>query len=159
MSIPLAFEKHSFFERSARADRGGFKFASASPSTRVRCDGMPGFWNFSWGPGLLAERILERCPNLSSYTLLDSSPYMLAASRERLARFPLAHFVSASFKSEDWVESVAGPFDCIVSMQAVHELRHQRHAPQLYRQVHRVTAPLGQLLICDHLPLDDTARA
>jgi hypothetical protein len=74
-------------------------------------------------------------------------------------RFAAARFVAASFKSGDWVQSVAGPFDGIVSMQAVHELRHKRHAPQLYRQVHEVTAPLGRLLICDHLPLDDTPRS
>jgi len=111
------------------------------------------------GPGLLAECILERCSNVSGYTLLDFSPHMLAASRERLARFPIAHFVLASFRSHDWVESVPGPFDCVVSMQAIHELRHKRHAPRLYRQVHQVTAPRGQLLICDHVPLDETPRS
>ena len=111
------------------------------------------------GPGFLAECILDRCPNVSSYTLLDFSPHMLAASRERLSRFPVVSFVSASFKSENWVESVSGPFDCIVSMQAVHELRHKRHARALYQQVHQVTAPRGQVLICDHLPLDDTPRS
>jgi SAM-dependent methyltransferase len=111
------------------------------------------------GPGLLAECILERCPNVSAYTLLDFSPYMLAASRERLARFPVAHFVLASFKSEHWVDSVDCPFDGIVSMQAVHELRHKRHAPRLYLQAYQVTAQNGRLLICDHLPLDDTPRS
>jgi len=44
-------------------------------------------------------------------------------------------------------------------MQAVHELRHKRHAPPLYRQVYHVTAPLGHVLICDHLPLDDAPRS
>ena len=111
------------------------------------------------GPGLLAECILERCSNVSSYTLLDFSPHMLAASRVRLARFPFAHFVSADFKSENWIESAIGPFDAIVSMQAVHELRHKRHARTLYQQIHQVAAPLGQLLVCDHLPIDSTPRS
>ena len=111
------------------------------------------------GPGFLAECILDRCPNVSSYTLLDFSPHMLAASRKQLNRFTVAHFVSASFKSENWVESVAGPFDCVVSMQAVHELRHKRHAPRLYRQVHQVGATPGHVLICDGLPPDDTPRS
>src|SRR6185436_12546160 len=48
------------------------------------------------GPGFLAECVLERCPNVSSYTLLDFSPYMLSASRERLSRFAAARFVPAS---------------------------------------------------------------
>jgi SAM-dependent methyltransferase len=111
------------------------------------------------GPGLLAECILERCPNVSAYTLLDFSPHMLGVSRERLARFPAAKFVLASFKSENWVERVEAPFDCVVSMQAVHELRHKRHAARLYRQADEVTAQGGRLLICDHVPLDDTAQS
>src|SRR5262245_40582186 len=44
------------------------------------------------GPGFLAECVLERCPNVSSYTLLDFSPHMLSASRERLSRFAAARF-------------------------------------------------------------------
>jgi ubiquinone/menaquinone biosynthesis C-methylase UbiE len=111
------------------------------------------------GPGFLAERVLERCPQLGCYMLLDFSEPMLALSRERLARFPAAAFVPASFKSAEWVESVEGPFDCVVSMQAVHELRHKRHAVRLYEQVHRILVANGRVLICDHLPFDDTPKS
>jgi len=111
------------------------------------------------GPGLLAECILDRCPNVSSYTLLDFSPHMLSASRERLSRFAAARFVLASFKSEHWVEAVHGPFDCVVSQQAVHELRHKRHALPLYRQVHQVVTTPGLVLICDGVPPDDRPRS
>src|SRR5689334_20860225 len=45
------------------------------------------------GPGLLAERVLETCPNVIAYTVLDFSAPMIAACRERLARFPAASFV------------------------------------------------------------------
>src|SRR5215470_10829197 len=48
------------------------------------------------GPGFLAHRVLQRCPNLGGYTLLDFSGPMLALSRERLAMFPAASFVLAS---------------------------------------------------------------
>ena len=92
------------------------------------------------GPGLLAHRVLQRCPHLETYTLLDFSEPMLALSRERLAAFPAASFVLESFKSEDWTRRVGGRFDCVVSMQAVHELRHKRHAPRLYEQVYQVLA-------------------
>ena len=111
------------------------------------------------GPGFLAERVLERCPQLGSYMLLDFSEPMLALSRERLARFRAASFVSASFKSAEWIESAASPFDCVVSMQAVHELRHKRHAQRLYAQVHQVLVADGRVLICDHLPFDDTPKS
>ena len=37
------------------------------------------------GPGYLAESVLESCPHLGSYTLLDFSDHMLKLSRARLA--------------------------------------------------------------------------
>jgi hypothetical protein len=44
-------------------------------------------------------------------------------------------------------------------MQAVHELRHKRHAPRLYEQVHQVLAVPGLVLVCDHTPFDDSPRS
>jgi cyclopropane fatty-acyl-phospholipid synthase-like methyltransferase len=111
------------------------------------------------GPGLLAHRVLERCPNLEIYTLMDFSAPMLALSRERLSAFSAASFVLASFKSADWTRRVEGEFDCVVSMQAVHELRHKQHAPALYEQVHQVLAVPGLVLICDHTPFDESPKS
>ena len=90
---------------------------------------------------------------------MDFSEPMLALSREHLAAYPAASFLLASFKSEGWTDRVGGPFDCVVSMQAVHELRHKRHAPRLYKQVYDVLAVLGQFLVCDHTPFDDSSRS
>jgi len=111
------------------------------------------------GPGLLAHRVLEKCPNLETYTLVDFSAHMLALSRQRLAAFPAASFVLASFKSEEWSRRVGGRFDCVVSMQAVHELRHKRHVPRLYEQIHNVLSVPGLVLVCDHTPFDDSPRS
>ena len=83
------------------------RVARVAPGTRVIELGS--------GPGFLAERVLQRCPHLASYTLLDFSDHMMALSRERLALYPSASFVLASFKSEDWRRRVGGPFDCVVS--------------------------------------------
>ncbi len=54
------------------------------------------------------------------------------------------------------MQLAAGRFDCVVSMQAVHEVRHKRHVPELYRQVYQLIATPGLALICDHVPWDDT---
>jgi hypothetical protein len=94
-----------------------------------------------------------------AYTLMDFSEPMLALSRERLAACPAASFVLASFKSGDWTRRVGGRFDCVVSMQAVHELRHKRHARRLYEQIHQVLDVPGLVLICDHAPFDDSPRS
>jgi SAM-dependent methyltransferase len=108
------------------------------------------------GPGFLAHRVLDRCPSIESYTLLDFSEHMLGLSRECLVAFPAATFVLASFKSEDWIRHVGGPFDCVLAMQSVHELRHKRHAKRLYEQVYEVLSVRGIFAICDHLPFDDS---
>jgi SAM-dependent methyltransferase len=111
------------------------------------------------GPGFLAYRVLQRCPRLESYTLLDFSEPMLALSQERLAAFPAASFLHASFKSEDWTRRVVGRFECVLSMQAVHELRNKRHAARLYEQIYEVLAVPGLIMICDHTPFDDSAAS
>ncbi len=109
------------------------------------------------GPGLLAEHVLDRCPSVACYTLLDFSAAMLAQSRRRLDRHGArTHFVHADFKSESWPTEVARPVDLVLSMQAVHELRHKRHAPRLYAQVRSLLSPAAALVVCDHLP--DGAR-
>lgn len=111
------------------------------------------------GPGFLAERVLERCASLASYSLLDFSELMLARSRARVARFAAARFVLADFKRPDWIQQIGGPFDCVVSMQAIHELRHKRHVPELYRRLREGIEAPGLILICDHVPLDDSEKS
>lgn len=105
------------------------------------------------GPGFLAEQVLKHCPGVGLYTLLDFSAPMLAQSRARLERYAArTRFLQTDFKTPSWPTLVGGPFDFAVSLQAVHELRHKRHASQLYSQIPSVLGPAGELLVCDHLP-------
>ena len=41
-------------------------------------------------------------------------------------------------------------FDVVVTMQAVHELRHKSRASTLHQQVKNLLQPTGDYLICDH---------
>ncbi len=110
------------------------------------------------GPGLLAECILERCSNVSHYTLLDFSEPMLAMSRARLERFSSVRFIHADFKTPDWVCALQPPYSAVIAMQSVHELRHKRHTQRLYRDVHRLLMPGGRLMVCDGVPRDESLR-
>jgi SAM-dependent methyltransferase len=104
------------------------------------------------GPGMLAEQILRRCLSIGVYTLLDFSEPMLALSRQRLAEFASKlRFVRADFRDDDWMAKV-GRVDVVLSMQAVHEVRHKRHVPALYEKIRSLLQPGGLALICDHLP-------
>ena len=105
------------------------------------------------GPGFLAEHVLDRCSSVAEYTLLDFSEPMLAQSRLRLSRHAArTKFVRADFKSDSWLAAVERPFDFVLSLQAVHELRHKRHAPRLYEQIRSVVSSPAELVVCDHLP-------
>lgn len=101
------------------------------------------------GPGFLAEHLLRALPSVS-YVALDFSPAMHELAVRRLG--PLAsrvQFVERSFREPEWSHGL-GSFDCVVTNQAVHELRHKRHAVTLHRQVKAALAPGGCYLVCDH---------
>jgi SAM-dependent methyltransferase len=109
------------------------------------------------GPGLLAETILQVCP-LENYTVFDFSPPMLDMCRARLAKHPSVDFILGDFKLAGWTSALRAPFDVVVSMQAVHEIRHKRHVPGLYRDIQCVLRPGGILVVCDHAPSPDNRR-
>ena len=101
------------------------------------------------GPGFLAEQILARC-SVASYHLFDFSPIMIDLSRARLARYTdRSFFHQGSFTEEGWSSRLPAPFDAIVSLQAVHEVRDVSRIPQLYRELRNLLSENGILLIAD----------
>lgn len=111
------------------------------------------------GPGLLAEQVLRECPNIARYTLFDFSEPMLEMSRLRVGSFPSTTFLLGDFRSDTWTRPVSGPLEAVVSMQAVHEVRHKRHVPALYAQIHGLLTESGIFLIADRTPEDDSVRS
>lgn len=106
------------------------------------------------GPGFLATHLLAKLPDIA-YTALDFSSAMHELARTRLgAMADRVQFVERSFKDDGWVDGL-GVFDCVVTHQAVHELRHKRYAATLHKQVATVL-PAGALyLVCDHFAGSD----
>ena len=101
------------------------------------------------GPGFLAKHLLTELPD-TKYTALDFSSAMHALARARLGVLKdLVTFVEKSFKSGTWHKDLK-QFDCIVTHQAVHELRHKRYAIELHSQVAATLSPGGLYLVCDH---------
>ena len=101
------------------------------------------------GPGFLAEQVLSRC-DVASYHLFDFSPFMIELSRARLARFAdRCFFHQGSFTEEGWSAKLPAPFDAIVSLQAVHEVRDVTRIPQLYSEIRNILIEGGVLLVAD----------
>ncbi|HEY5925638.1 MAG TPA: class I SAM-dependent methyltransferase [Kofleriaceae bacterium] len=127
----------------------------AAIADRVHAAGARRVLELGSGPGLLAEAVLSTC-SVDEYVLFDFSPPMLDMSRTRVGAREAARFVLGDFKQPRWTEALHGPFDAVVTMQAVHEIRHKRHVPGLYRELRALVA--GVLLVSDHDPPDDSAR-
>lgn len=103
------------------------------------------------GPGFLAEHLLARC-DIESYDLLDFSPHMLELARERLAQFDgKVSFHQKSFLEDGWWKKLPAPFDVVVSMQAVHELRDTARIPPLYRDAGFILRSGGVILVADEI--------
>ena len=101
------------------------------------------------GPGYLAEAVLRAQPDVR-YTLLDFSSPMQELARARLGAGTTAFFVTADFRTADWSENV-GSFDAVLTVQAVHELRHKNRAVGLHKVVGRLLRSRGMYLVCDHV--------
>jgi SAM-dependent methyltransferase len=101
------------------------------------------------GAGQLAEPVLGGVPAIARYDLLDFATPMHALARERLAVFAArTRHLERDFKSEHWADGL-GPYDAVLTMQAVHEVRHKRHVAALYAQVLPLLKPGGLFLVCD----------
>lgn len=101
------------------------------------------------GPGFLAEHLLGNLPRLR-YTALDFSGAMHELAGARLGdAADRVRFIKRSFKDDDWTDGL-GLFDCVVTHQAVHELRHKRYATALHAQVSTVLPKGALYLVCDH---------
>jgi len=101
------------------------------------------------GPGFLAQHMLNTL-SAATYVALDFSPAMHEIAAERLGSLSArVQFLQRSFREPNWSHDL-GLFECVVTNQAVHELRHKQYAGRLHAQVKSLLAPGGFYLVCDH---------
>ena len=113
------------------------------------------FLDLGAGDGILSAVLLARYP-AAEPVLVDFSPPMLAAARERLA--PLATqptFLEADLATPAWRDAVAtyAPFDAIVSSFAIHHLEDERKRA-LYGELLDLLAPGGTFAHIEHVAAD-----
>ncbi len=101
------------------------------------------------GPGFLAEHLLRAHPDIT-YVAVDFSAAMHGLAVQRLGELTgRVRFIERSFRDAAWTHDL-GSFEFVVTHQAVHELRHKRHALTLHSQVKQLLVPQGGYLVCDH---------
>ena len=153
--VPSAIDLRQMDDAREWASRAGDRpgrdamLSRIAEETARRSGPSPRILELGSGPGFLAQRILERIKD-ADYTAVDFSPAMHALARARLKPFSdRVTFLERSFKSDGWTDGLQ-PFDIVVTNQAVHELRHKRHAVNLHRQVRGLLGPGGCYLVSDH---------
>lgn len=101
------------------------------------------------GPGFLAGYLIERIPELG-IDLLDFSSAMHELAENRLSgMLDRIQFIERDFKQAGWHKGLEG-YDCIITNQAIHKLRHKNHALRFHTQVRQLMDSRSQYLLCDH---------
>ncbi|MGE5185907.1 MAG: class I SAM-dependent methyltransferase, partial [Acidobacteriota bacterium] len=94
--------------------------------------------------------------DVHAYVALDFSPAMHELATEHLGELASRiTFVIRDFREPAWPDSL-GPFDAVVTLQAAHETRHERHLVPLLARARTRLAPGGVLLYADHYRTPDT---
>jgi SAM-dependent methyltransferase len=110
---------------------------------------LPRVLELGSGPGFLIEHVLKSGTK-TDYEALDFSEAMHNLARERLGWLADGiRFHLADFKKNNW-QAGLGRFDFVLTMQAVHELRHKEYAPGLFAAVRELLGEGGVFLYCDH---------
>jgi cyclopropane fatty-acyl-phospholipid synthase-like methyltransferase len=101
------------------------------------------------GPGFLAERILN-AGTVVAYAALDFSAAMHDLARARLgSRAQHVTWIERDFRAADWSSGLS-KVSAIVTLQAVHELRHKSRATRFHAEVRALLTHGGSYLMCDH---------
>lgn len=113
------------------------------------------FLDLGAGDGVLSAVLLARYP-AAEPVLVDFSPPMLAAAKERLASLAAQPtFLEADLATPAWRDAVAAyaPFDAIVSSFAIHHLEDERKRA-LYGELLDLLAPAGTFAHIEHVAAD-----
>ena len=126
----------------------------AAITEALRAAGARNVLELGSGPGFLARHLRDALPDMR-LTLLDFSPAMHDLARTRLgALADRVAFIQADFLDPAWSRAL-GRFDAVVTLQAVHELRHKARAVTLHAAVRGLLVERGVYLVCDHYAGDD----
>lgn len=108
------------------------------------------------GPGYLAERLLERMPDIT-YEGVDFSRPMLNLAATRLtAHAARVRFTRADLVNDDWTAKTSRPVGAIVSTWALHDLGSEANTGHVYQACCALLPPGGVFLNGDFVKPDGT---
>lgn len=103
------------------------------------------------GYGALAMAILDLRANATA-VCLDASDAMLALGREKNSqRINRMEFIQGSLATPDWLKSVHGTFDAVVSSRALHHFTEQQRRRYIFREAFGLIRPGGCFINADNV--------
>ena len=103
------------------------------------------------GYGALAAAILSDRPRATA-VCLDASEAMLELGKERNKHLmDRLSFIQASLESSDWLQSVEGEFDAVISSRALHHFTENQRRRYIFREAFNLVRPEGCFINADNV--------
>ena len=103
------------------------------------------------GYGALACALLNERPHASA-VCLDVSEAMLTLGRERNANLKdRVSFIQGSLETPDWLRSVEGSFDAVISARALHHFTENQRRRDIFKEVFSLLRPGGCFINADNV--------
>jgi tRNA (cmo5U34)-methyltransferase len=103
------------------------------------------------GYGALAVAVLNDRPNATA-VCLDASEAMLKLGKERTGNLKnRISFIQGSLETTDWLKSVDGTFDAIISSRALHHFTENQRRRHIFREVFGLVRAGGCFLNADNV--------
>jgi len=103
------------------------------------------------GYGALALFLLDRRPHATALCI-DASEAMLSMGRERSAHLGTrVEFAYGSLESAEWLKSVVGVFDAVVSSRALHHFTPHQRRRGIYAEIYTLLRPGGCFINSDNM--------
>lgn len=123
---------------------------------RHRCGDAPRVLDLACGPGSTSMAILDRLPG-AQIVAVDKDPILLAIARQIFDDRTNVDIRDADLDTIDWLESLEGNFNAVVSSTALHWLNPDALSRLYFALAERVVEG-GLFLNADHLHYDEVSH-
>ena len=107
------------------------------------------FIDLGCGDGILANTLLTRYPDAHGL-LLDYSPSMIDAAKDRMSAFPNQIIIQSDLSKSNWQDNIISKPDVVMSGYAIHHLKNGRKY-ELFEEIFETLSPGGIFVNIDHV--------
>ena len=107
------------------------------------------FIDLGCGDGILANTLLTQYSDANGL-LLDYSPSMIDAAKDRMSAFQNQKIVQSDLSDSNWLDNVINKPEVVVSGYAIHHLKNGRKY-ELFEEIFEILKPSGIFINMDHV--------